>query len=322
MTKRNKLLISYLVTMCLITFVRICFTEEYFGVLDDSSLDILFATLCQIVCMGIVPIVGIYLASKDKSPRAIFTELGFKRVKGGQNILIIVAICILHAVINGGVSTAWSVIVKSTGYTSVVSDPTVYLNFGEFLLGVLFTAVLPGFFEEITHRGLAFRMTGGDFKKKVIVTALLFAFMHQNIMQTGYTFVGGLMFGALTAITGSIFPAMLAHFLNNLFVVIRTYSDSFGGIISQAVGWIYSISYTVWGMILLTALWAGAVLLAIMLYIKLYKSYQKSEISPRVDIALEEESANDKILSRALWVAIFLIGASTTVFSYIWGLLR
>ncbi len=320
MTKRNKLLTSYLVIMCALTFVRICFAESYFGELNENDGDRLFSTLCQIVCMGIIPIVCYICIAKKRDFRSLCSDFNLKGVKGVNAWLIIIAICILHAVINGGVNTVTSAILKMPGYTSVVSDPKVYLNFGEFLLGALFSAVLPAFFEEITHRGLAYRMSGDSVKRKVILSAILFALMHQNITQTGYTFVGGLMFGALTAITGSIFPAMLAHFINNFFVVIRIYSESTGGLVSQVMNSVYAFSSTIVGAIICSVLWAGAVIGSILLFIKLNKLCSSKKVMQN-DL-IEEEKQSDIILTKILWVAIFVIGISTSLFSYIWGLLR
>lgn len=318
MTKKNKLLTSYLVVMCALTFVRICFNESFFGDLDEKGSDRLFSTLAQIVCMGIIPIVALICTAEDRSFKGIIRRIGLKPVKGTQAILIIIALAILHAIINSGVSTVWSTIVKGTGYTSIVSDPETYDGVGEFLLGILFTAVLPGFFEEVTHRGLAYRMTGGSHVKKTVLTALLFALMHQNVLQTGYTFVGGLMFGASIAITGSIYPAMLAHFFNNFFVTVRIFSNSNGGIVSQAIDWIYSLSYTTWGAIILSLVWLGFAALAIYLYVRLAKLCRNEDEYTDEEV----ENGRDKVLSRVLWIAIFTIGITTTLYSYIWGLLR
>ena len=319
MSKTNKLLITYLVVMCALTFVRICFNESYFGKLNDVSADRLFSTLAQIVCMGIIPLTAIILTSKKRSFAYITKRIGYKPFGDMSSVWIVIALSILHLVINGGVSTVWSAIVKLTGYTSVVSDPEVYADFGAFILGVFFSAILPATFEEITHRCLAFEMTSGSVVKKIVVTSLLFAFMHQNILQTGYTFIGGLTFGVLTVITGSIFPAMIIHFVNNFFVCVRVYSDSIGGLVSSVMDWVYGLAYTWWGMTIMVILWLGAVGLTLYLFKLLYdknkgniKLYEKAEVC----------SKKDKVLGKFLWIAIFVIGIVTTLYSYIWGLMR
>jgi len=44
--------------------------------------------------------------------------------------------------------------------------------------------------------------------------------MHHNFVQLPFAFVGGLVFGYITIYTGSIVPAMIVHFANNLFSCI------------------------------------------------------------------------------------------------------
>ena len=72
-------------------------------------------------------------------------------------------------------------------------------------------AILPGIFEEFVHRGMlstTFRDSGGKF---IFVSALLFALMHQNILQFAHTFVLGLILACIVYCTGSVFPAMFVH---------------------------------------------------------------------------------------------------------------
>ena len=319
MTKRNKLLFGYFAVMCALTFVRICFIESFFGDLSDIDSDRLFSTLAQVVCMGIIPLVVITLTDKKKTFVSISNRIGYRKIKWDSSIWIILAICILHPIINGGITTVWNYLIRATGYTPTVADPERYVDFGAFLLGVFFSAVLPATFEELAHRSLALEMTRGSVTKRVVMQAVLFALMHQNITQTGYTFVGGLIFGALTVITGSIFPAMLAHFINNLFVCIRIYSESIDGIVASCMEWIYSFCATWWGMAIACVLWAGCVIGTIYLFKTLYKHYGQ-----KITIPVDKESCkkSDNVLSTFLWIAIIVLGALTTLYSYIWGLMR
>lgn len=57
-------------------------------------------------------------------------------------------------------------------------------------------------------------------RKAILFSALLFAFMHLNIWQFPGAFLLGLFAGWLTLRTGSLWPAVLAHFLNNLTVTV------------------------------------------------------------------------------------------------------
>lgn len=318
MSKKNKLLFAYLFVMLALTFVRICFNESLFGEIDAVGSDRLFSTLAQIVCMGIIPLVAIILTDKKKNFASITKRIGYRPFKKGKTVWLVLILSILHVAINGGVSTVWSTVIKATGYTSNVSDPDVYLDFGAFLLGVFFSSVLPATFEELTHRSLAVEMTDGGAVKKIVVSSILFALMHQNILQTGYTFVGGLMFGAITIITGSIFPAMIMHFVNNFFVCIRVYSSSTNGIVASLLKWFYSFCSTWWGMAIASLLWCGCVILAIYLFKVLYEQNKDNIKLNRGETLTKSE----KVLSIFLWIAIFVVGISTTFYSYNWGLMR
>ncbi len=321
MTKRNKMLTSYLCVMLCLTIVRICFSEGIFGELSEVDTDRLFSTLAQIACMGIIPLIALFFTSKKKNIKAYSKRLGLRPLNKGKTVLLVIGISLLHPVINGGVSTVWGYLVRLTGYTSTVSDPEVYLNVGDFLLGVFFSAVLPAFFEEITHRCLAFRMTKGGEVKKILITSLLFALMHQNVMQTGYTFIGGLTFGALVVLTGSIFPAMLAHFFNNLCVTVRIYISSCEDTpLYTLLNSFMEFGATTLGAVVYTVIWIIAVGLSLLFFVKLHR-LNEDKITYASEIE-EEERDSDRVLSVVLWIAIFAIGAITTVYSYIWGLMR
>ena len=91
-------------------------------------------------------------------------------------------------------------------------------------VGVLVVvAVLPAIFEEILFRGVllnglkSFPKTGA-----VLLCGALFALYHQNPAQTAYQFCCGAAFALLAIRSGSILPTVLAHFLNNAFILVLT----------------------------------------------------------------------------------------------------
>lgn len=81
----------------------------------------------------------------------------------------------------------------------------------------LFIAVTPGICEEVLFRGLAFRPIekGLGPKKAIIITALLFAIMHLDVVRLLPTFMLGLVFGTIAYVSGSIWPSILLHIANN-----------------------------------------------------------------------------------------------------------
>lgn len=72
--------------------------------------------------------------------------------------------------------------------------------------------------EEPLFRGLilgGFLLRYGP-RKAILYSALLFALIHMNPWQFPIGFLSGLFLGWLTMRTGSLWPAIFAHFLNNL----------------------------------------------------------------------------------------------------------
>lgn len=90
------------------------------------------------------------------------------------------------------------------------------------LAGVLLVvAVLPAIFEEIVFRGVVLRglQPFGEIAS-VLLCGALFSVFHQNPAQTVYQFCCGAAFALLALRSGSVFPTMLAHFLNNASVIL------------------------------------------------------------------------------------------------------
>lgn len=76
--------------------------------------------------------------------------------------------------------------------------------------------------EEPLVRGLilgGFALRYGT-RKAILFSALLFGAMHLNIWQFPGAFLMGLFAGWLTLRTGSLWPVVIAHFLNNLTVTV------------------------------------------------------------------------------------------------------
>ena len=181
--------------------------------------------------------------------KALFGDFGFKKVSGRDALrTLVLAICMI--VLGSAVSMLWQMILSLTGYTRS-SSHTHYSDILVLLEEFVLVAILPGFFEEFTHRGLlsaGYKECGWKF---VVLSALFFSLMHQNITQTGYTFTDGLMMALVMYYTGSIWPSMFMHFLNNAWSVFMGYVADTGGVfefLAVAENWLYS---TVGGLIVI-----------------------------------------------------------------------
>lgn len=91
---------------------------------------------------------------------------------------------------------------------------------GVFLVIAVFAALL----EELIFRGLLLRGLKENFSTvaATLICGALFALYHQNPAQTLYQFCCGTVFAYVAIQSGSVFPTMLSHFLNNAVILILT----------------------------------------------------------------------------------------------------
>ena len=87
---------------------------------------------------------------------------------------------------------------------------------GNFLAALVFSGLVPAFFEELLLRGrvlgLLLDARGGG----VWLCAALFALMHTDFARLPYAFFAGVVLSALVYLGGNLYVGMLFHFLNNL----------------------------------------------------------------------------------------------------------
>lgn len=319
MSDNPRTLAGYLSVMLYLTLVRVL---SGFGVLEMIDMDTQksFALLVQPLGMGLIPLLFMMFMSDRENLADKFASVG-KRAGFNPKVsirawIIVIAVSVMQIWINSGVSFVWNNLLGMLGYTPSVSYPEIYDGIGGLLVAVFFTAMLPGFFEEFTHRGMLLKGLGDNVHGAVIMSALFFALMHQNILQTGYTFAGGIIFGYLAIYTGSIFPAMFAHFLNNLISVLYDYSASIDGMIFRIVQRFYDFAGGVLGMIATVVAFAAIVALTVILLNRL----RKMQTVP-TELAAKP-GFSEKALSRGLLITILVLGVSTTLFSLVWGILR
>lgn len=87
-------------------------------------------------------------------------------------------------------------------------------------LAIVTIAVVPAVCEELVFRGVLARSlrmhdTAGMHAFAVLGSALLFSGYHLSVVQAIPTFVLGLVFAHVALCSDSVFPTMVAHFLNN-----------------------------------------------------------------------------------------------------------
>lgn len=97
-------------------------------------------------------------------------------------------------------------------------------------LTVISTALIPAFVEEFGMRGVclgSLRRYGDGFA--IIVSSVLFGLIHGNFGQIFFAAIIGLAAGYATVKSGSMWPAIIIHFVNNLISVgVHYFSEWFG----------------------------------------------------------------------------------------------
>ena len=87
--------------------------------------------------------------------------------------------------------------------------------------------LLPAFLEEAVFRFIPLALIAPYSKKNaVVISSVFFAVVHCNLFQIPYALFAGLVLSYVALATGSIFPAVALHFLNNLSSVILMRNDS------------------------------------------------------------------------------------------------
>ncbi len=131
-----------------------------------------------------------------------------------------VTVCFSMAQIN-------SAIVDLFGYSDFMSEmmgeSTAQIAPYEIVLDFIVISVVPAFCEEFLFRG-AILSSCRPFGRSnaVIISATLFALMHQNAGQLLYTFAAGIVLGLVYEYTGSIWNCTVLHLLNNFVSILQT----------------------------------------------------------------------------------------------------
>lgn len=117
-----------------------------------------------------------------------------------------------------------------------------------FIYTFLIIAVLPAVFEEAAFRGIFITLLEKkySFIGTAVVTGLMFGGMHLNVFTMFETGMLGIIFGIITIRSGSIFPAVIMHFLNNGFSILMMKLASNGNIPEDH--WIFTDRYFIWAM--------------------------------------------------------------------------
>lgn len=87
---------------------------------------------------------------------------------------------------------------------------------------ILAFLIIPAFFEEVFFRGILFRVHTKNLGSgaAIFMSGLCFALIHGNLENFVAPFFAGMLYAYMTAIFGSIVPAVLGHMINNIYSLV------------------------------------------------------------------------------------------------------
>lgn len=192
--------------------VAVVFVLGYNGIVTN---DILSSLLIQIVVMFGVPMF-MYTLLISKNKKQTLKDVGIKSISG-KMIGLTIALGFVLYFINTFVADAFSSIVALFGYENLYTGTTVKLTYKLLLKEFVLSAILPGICEEFLHRGIML-FAGKKYANPrfcLIISSLLFGFLHLNINQFFYAAILGFLMGYVALVADSIIPSMIIHFMNN-----------------------------------------------------------------------------------------------------------
>lgn len=118
-----------------------------------------------------------------------------------------------------GVSSVMGALKSKLGYAASpeLDEP--------FLLAVLLHALVPAILEELLFRYAPIKILGGS-ASTVGLSAIIFALAHTDVFSIPHAFVAGVVLAICVIASGSILPAIILHFINNLTSLTMSYYPS------------------------------------------------------------------------------------------------
>lgn len=196
--------------------------EVYFGsTLFSYSVEMIFS---------IVSMLGAYFIAKAMIDKKHVGFIPLAKPENKKHALLLipfgVAACFAGSYATGILNTVLEEIFNVTFEQPEIADPKTPLEAFVFILSA---SVVPAIVEEIALRAgvlQAMRKYGDWFA--IFTSAFIFAVLHGNMIQTPFAFIAGIGLGYVFCATGSIWPGIIIHFINNFTSCISTMGPVFG----------------------------------------------------------------------------------------------
>lgn len=220
--KANRLFLS-VILMHFVLIAVLIVSSQFF------SLGIIENLLVSQMVILLPALVSLFLGKNKPT----LGELGFRKIK--ISTLFCIAVYTLLCMPLVTVVNAFSMLFVDNTVVAMSNEILAV----SFPAAVFMIAVFGPFSEEFVFRGIIFQSyrKEGNALGAILLSALVFSFMHMNFNQAGYAFVIGVALAFLMLATGSIWSSFFMHFLINAQSVCSMYLTEYlspGDLASQA----------------------------------------------------------------------------------------
>ena len=228
--KRQLMLLSTIVGLGVVFFIVLQQTVPYiFGwlglgdvYLSNQLAQAAIETLISIFCIFIPFAITYRIISKRISPQ---TEiLPFEKPVSPKLFGIAIAMGILALLLSNYLTGVFIFYMDNIGI-KITAPETQKFSGGTatFLLYIIRGAMVPALIEEFALRGVVMQPLRkfGD-KFAIVMSSLVFAVMHGNMVQAPFAFILGCAIGYFVIITGTLWTGVIIHFTNNAFSIVMS----------------------------------------------------------------------------------------------------
>ncbi len=141
-------------------------------------------------------------------------------------IILGAAMAFVGRIFLGELQLLWVGLLERVGYAVAETQFPPVNSIPVFFAALAGIAVTPAIFEELLFRGILQKGLLRNTKPKtaIIISSLMFMFMHLSVESMVFTFACGLLLGFMAYKSGSIIPSMAFHFVNNMLAVVSLYA--------------------------------------------------------------------------------------------------
>lgn len=227
-------------------YVAILLSMIYIGSIVQAKLGFTGLTITQLF-MAIVPLwCGYYLKTDFKKTFSLYKP-------SMRHVIGAVIFWIGLFFISNGLA---NLLMPLSPYNQEVNEQlSATLMHDNLWINLFVVAVLPAICEELLFRGIIYKgieNNGKSVKRAIILSGILFGFMHMDFIRMVPTALLGIGFAYVLYKGGSIFLCMLMHFLNNGFIVLVQHFVNPTVEVPELIGnelMIISITYIIIGLV-------------------------------------------------------------------------